>query len=263
MRDASGRLYLLDFGAVKQVATGGAPAARSTGIYSMGFAPPEQMAGAQVYPATDLYALAATCLNLLTGKPAEELYDAYHNHWDWRSHAPQVTYRLADTLNRMLLPAPKDRFQSARAVLAALHPAPGAAATALQAPAQSSTAAAPAPPRRPAASFSVLEILAGAAFTGFQGSLVAIACYSLLAAPGIILGFMAAAGLVFLQSRRLIEGKDLLIIPVLTALLLFLLPVLRGNFPLPQILLIATLAGIAAIAVTAIFRLIYQLLLRL
>ncbi len=70
MRDRQGRLYLLDFGAVKQVAAGAGsnPQGRSTGIYSMGFAPPEQMAGSQVYPSTDLYALAATCLNLLTGK---------------------------------------------------------------------------------------------------------------------------------------------------------------------------------------------------
>lgn len=266
MRDANGRLYLLDFGAVKQVATGGTPPARSTGIYSMGFAPPEQMAGSQVYPATDLYALAATCLNLLTGKPAEELYDAYHNHWDWRSHAPQVTYRLADILNRLLLPAPKDRFQSARAVLAALHPPSGAAATAIQSQAQPSTPSTPAtspPSRRSPAAFSVLEILAGAAFTGFEGSLIAIACYSLLAASGTILGFMAAAGLVFLQFKRLIEGKDLPIIAGLTALALFLLPVLRGGLAMPHVLGVALLGSTAGIAVTALFRLIYQLLSRL
>jgi serine/threonine protein kinase len=62
MRSRNGRLYLLDFGAVKQVTSGGAAGKRggraSTGIYSMGFAPPEQMAGDVVYPATDLYALA-------------------------------------------------------------------------------------------------------------------------------------------------------------------------------------------------------------
>lgn len=78
MRDRNGRLYLLDFGAVKQV-TKGITSARSTGIYSQGFAPPEQMAGAQVYPSSDLYALAVTVITLLTGKDTEALYDAYSN----------------------------------------------------------------------------------------------------------------------------------------------------------------------------------------
>jgi serine/threonine-protein kinase len=67
MRHRSGRFYLLDFGAVKQAAKGAATA-KSTGIYSLGFAPPEQMAGGEVYPSSDLYALAVTCLMLLTGK---------------------------------------------------------------------------------------------------------------------------------------------------------------------------------------------------
>ena len=260
MRDAGGRLYLLDFGAVKQVAAGGTPQARSTGVYSMGFAPPEQMAGSQVYPATDLYALAATCLNLLTGKSSEELYDAYNNRWNWRSHAPQVSDRLAAILDRLLLPAPKDRYQSAHEVLAALHPPAAAPRTAIQAPAQSRTPASP--PRRPTSSFSLREILTGAAFTGFEGSLVAITFHSLLAAPGVILGLMTMAGLVFLQSRRIIEGKDLPIIAGITVLVLWLVPFLHGGYVMPQVLIFATLTSTAAIAVTALFRLIYQLLSR-
>ncbi|MGL5079074.1 MAG: protein kinase domain-containing protein, partial [Waterburya sp.] len=71
MRNKQGVLYLLDFGSVKQIAAGGVNQRRSTGIYSMGFAPPEQMAGAEVYPSTDLYALAVTCINLLTGEAVE------------------------------------------------------------------------------------------------------------------------------------------------------------------------------------------------
>ena len=39
MRNSDGRLYLLDFGAVKQVTAGAGVPGRSTGIYSMGFAP--------------------------------------------------------------------------------------------------------------------------------------------------------------------------------------------------------------------------------
>ena len=120
MRDQEGKLYLLDFGAVKQIAAGNVPGGGSTGIYSMGFAPPEQMSGNQVYPATDLYALGVTCLYLLTGKSAQDLYDPYHTTWNWRTYAPSVSDRLGQVLDRLLLPAPKDRYQSAIEVLEAL-----------------------------------------------------------------------------------------------------------------------------------------------
>ena len=124
MRHRNGRLYLLDFGAVKQVTKGtaaGTPSGKSTGIYSMGFAPPEQMSGAQVYPSTDLYALAVTLIMLLTGKEPEELYDSYNNAWNWRPYT-QVSDTLAEVLNRMLLHIPNQRFQSAQAVMDALQP---------------------------------------------------------------------------------------------------------------------------------------------
>lgn len=97
MRDRHGKLYLLDFGAVKQV-TKAAVSNKSTGIYSMGFAPPEQMAGGEVYPSTDLYALAVTGVTLLTGKEATQLFDAYSNQLNWRSHA-SVSDAFADLLD--------------------------------------------------------------------------------------------------------------------------------------------------------------------
>ena len=120
MRDRQGTLYLLDFGAVKQIAAGSSNQKRSTGIYSMGFAPPEQMSGAEVYPSTDLYALAVTCINLLTDKPAEELYDSFDNVWQWHQFAPHTSDRLRRTLDKMLLATPSQRFQSATDVREAL-----------------------------------------------------------------------------------------------------------------------------------------------
>ncbi|MEQ8958419.1 MAG: serine/threonine-protein kinase, partial [Coleofasciculus sp. C2-GNP5-27] len=125
MRHRNGRLYLLDFGAVKQQVTkgvaAGTPSGKSTGIYSMGFAPPEQMSGAQVYPSTDLYALAVTLIMLLTGKEPEELYDSYNNAWNWKTYT-QVSDTLAEVLDRMLLPTPNKRFQSAQEVMDVLKP---------------------------------------------------------------------------------------------------------------------------------------------
>ena len=113
MRRRDGRLFLLDFGAVKQVTnapSGGAGS--STGIYSMGFAPPEQMSGNQVFPSTDLYALAVTIITLLTGQEAKSLFDVHNNQWQWRTKVT-VNPRLADILDKMLLPAANQRFQSA------------------------------------------------------------------------------------------------------------------------------------------------------
>jgi serine/threonine-protein kinase len=312
MRDRSGRLYLLDFGAVKQVAA--APAGQggkaSTGIYSMGFAPPEQMRGDMVYPATDLYALAVTCITLLTGKQPNELYDGYSNTWSWRAYAPKVSDRLEAILNRMLLPTPSQRFQSADEVLAALKalvspaatpvPAPKAAPQAApspkppgqsSAPAASAAQAAPKPVPAPAPApvvksrstrpaFSTLELLGGAAFTGFEGGLVAIALASVLGTASmpafwvVLLGVVSA--LVVAQARRWIERVDLLLIAAVSLAVVVLLPplyqVLVAIHFLPvvsnpiqaiQVVLpFVAIVGLVAVAVTIVFRLVYILLSR-
>lgn len=164
MRRRDGCLFLLDFGAVKQVTAAAAstqPGKASTGIYSMGFAPPEQMRGDKVYPATDLYALAVTCITLLTGKQPHELHDTYSDTWTWRIYT-QVSDRLEAIVNRMLLPIPSQRFQSADEVLLALqaptsvvsaNPSPTfmppAATTTLQAQASPGQQAVPQPPIQP------------------------------------------------------------------------------------------------------------------
>ncbi|MFE4104805.1 protein kinase domain-containing protein [Almyronema epifaneia] len=281
MRHRNGKLYLLDFGAVKQVtqAQGSSPA-KSTGIYSMGFAPPEQMSGGAVYPSTDLYALAVTCLTLLTGKPAGDLFDSYRNTWNWEKSV-QVSPRLAAVLNRMLQSAPHQRFASAQEVLQALKPpaappsppttpSPPPASTALQPPsaaASSSPPPAPPPPAPPAPrpQFSLLEVLGGAAFTGFEGSLVAIALVSFLGVTlvggGSWLLFMAA--LTFLQWRRIIERVDLAIIAVISLGLVLMLRLYPGQLLSWQnVLIIALIAALIAVAIAILFRLIYQIISR-
>jgi serine/threonine-protein kinase len=326
MRRRDGLLFLLDFGAVKQVTAGAgaAQAGRSTGIYSMGFAPPEQMRGDKVYPATDLYALAVTCITLLTGKQPNELHDTYSDTWNWRSYT-QVSDRLEAILNRLLLPIPNQRFQAAAEVLAALQPlqSPHSASSAAPSPAPSAfpplaaatptpipiyptqpgaTKLQPAPPSPPPASsppppppivrsrttsFALWEVLAGAAFTGFEGGLLAIAVASLLGTVGfspvfwlVLLALVAVV--VYAQTQRWLEKVDLLIIAGVTLFLVrflpfallhkvVLLPPLSliaqalgiGNSPLAIILLIAGFTGLVAIAATAAFRLIYNLLSRL
>lgn len=272
MRDYRGRLFLLDFGAVKQVTKStpaGGGSGRSTGIYSMGYAPPEQMSGNQVYPSTDLYALAVTIITLLTGKDPGELYDSYNNQWSWRGYA-QVSDTLADVLDRMLLSAPNQRFQSAEDVLDALTPKRPNPAPQPPQFSQASTPQTIVPPvvstPQPLAgkpAFSLIEILGGGAFTGFEGALLFIALRSFLGISGISIGLlgMIVGILVYAQSRRIIEGKDLLIIGAITAVVVVLF--LRGGFPLPIAIAIAVLSGLAGVAVTALFRLIYLFLSRL
>ncbi|MEH2447445.1 MAG: serine/threonine-protein kinase [Nostoc sp.] len=276
MRRRDGKLFLLDFGAVKLVTNAASgSAASSTGIYSMGFAPPEQMAGGQVFPSTDLYALAITLITLLTNQEAVQLFDAYTNQWKWRMHVVQasptqvtINPRLADILDKMLLPAANQRFQSAQEVLDALNSQP-LAATQLNSPSvtlptQPPKSSSPVVPRRPPTqpAFSTVELLGGAAFSGFEGALIAIALSSLVKLPiatftvaCVILGI-----LVFAQTRRWIEKFDLLIIPTITFAIIYFLPFLQGGLGIQTVVFLSVAAGLVAISLTAVFRLIYKLL---
>jgi serine/threonine protein kinase len=267
MRRRDGKLFLLDFGAVKQVANVASGAPSSTGIYSLGFAPPEQMTGGQVFPSTDLYALAVTIITLLTDREATQLFDAYTNQWKWRSQV-NVSPHLANVLDNMLLPAANQRFQSAQQVLDALK-SQALAATQINSPSvtlppQSPQSSTPSKPHTPVTqpTFSTLELLTGAAFSGFEGALIAIALFSLVKSPEItlIVASIILGLLIFAQTRRWIEKFDLLIIPAITFAIIFFLPFLQGGLDIQSVIILAVAASLVAISLTAVFRLIYKLL---
>ncbi|MEG4281890.1 serine/threonine-protein kinase [Microcoleus sp. A006_D1] len=287
MRAKNGRLYLLDFGAVKQVTQTAGTSKASTGIYSLGYAPPEQMSGQEVYPATDFYALAVTCITLLSGLQPTELFDSYQNEWNWRSRV-QVSSRLAQVLDRMLLPAPSQRYQSAAEVEAALKYNSQQPTMVVQPPAVRTPPPLPTQPPPPTQqppvpvpatpagnlqassrrAFSIWDILGGAAFTGFEGGLLAIALTSLPLSPSVGIGLlgMIVGGLIYGQYRRAIEQTEMLIIGAGTFALLWFFPALRAavtiypSSPITGVLFVGWLAALGAIAATAIFRLIYKLL---
>ncbi|UZQ52902.1 serine/threonine protein kinase [Trichothermofontia sichuanensis B231] len=111
---------LIDFGAVKEVATrfqAGAMNTPATTVGKPGYAPSEQMQTGQAYPSSDLYALAVTAIVLMTGREPGELFDAVNLVWHWTQWVPAVHPGLVAILNRMLSQRPGDRYPSAAAVL--------------------------------------------------------------------------------------------------------------------------------------------------
>lgn len=255
MLSKNGRLYLLDFGAVKQATNNPSNTQeKSTTIYSAGFAPPEQQLGNQVSAATDLYALAATCVILLTNRDPDELYDPQKQIWNWQNYAPNISADLAQVFNKMLLANPRDRFQSCEEVLTALNPPPPSPPPSPIPPAS--------PVMRKTSRFSLGETFANAAFTGFEGTLLVIALNSLVPSAGIVIAFMILGGLVLALFKKVIEGKDLPILAAIT-LAFLLIPQLQNGLSFPEIAIIAVMAAIGAIAITAFFWLIYQIILRL
>ena len=122
---ATQRLFLIDFGAVKQVVSGETNMKKSVPFFTKVYASPEQREEgriAEVYPSSDLYSLAVTCLELLTGiTPVDYLDNNYRN---WRQQASKIiSPSLANILDKMLKVNPRHRFQSAAEVMTAVNEA--------------------------------------------------------------------------------------------------------------------------------------------
>ncbi|CAH2574963.1 Serine/threonine-protein kinase F [Planktothrix rubescens] len=270
MRDRQGILHLLDFGAVKQVTQN--PAGTSTGIYSLGFAPPEQMRGHTVFLSTDLYALAVTCIVLLTAKDPQDLFDSYSNQWNWKQFV-RVSDELADVLDKMLLSTPSDRFGSATQVLTALNPPqiiPIPQPPPIPSPAISPAISPPVTPVQPLTttrSFSTLELLSNAAFIGFEVGVFASLGFAIFKVFNfnpivlLIIGLVGVTGLIFALYHRWIEaGLDSIIIPLISIGVLYFI-LLKLNFYI-MLTTVPLILAVFSVAVTTLFRLIYLLLKR-
>lgn len=111
-----GKVYLIDFGSVRDRAV--AEGATFTVVGTGGYAPPEQLWG-RATPKSDLYALGATLIHLLTGKPPADL-PQQRMRLQFRDFA-YLTPQFADWLDKLTEPAPERRFSSARLALEALN----------------------------------------------------------------------------------------------------------------------------------------------
>jgi serine/threonine protein kinase, bacterial len=114
---------LIDFGCVKETAANAvsrySTAKIATRIGKQGYAPDEQMIRGKVSPASDLYAVAATALTLLTGKDATAIYNPSEAKWEWRKFV-NVSPELGAIIDRSLSYNPQHRYQSAKEMLAVL-----------------------------------------------------------------------------------------------------------------------------------------------
>ena len=116
-----GKLVVIDFGGVKQIATALQHSQRSsTRVVSPGYSPPEQIAGAAVGPAADFYALGRTCIHLLTGRYPADLDDPVTGQCRWHHHA-RVSPFLAILIDEMVQPAPEKRPASAAEIAGRLR----------------------------------------------------------------------------------------------------------------------------------------------
>ncbi|TAE60437.1 MAG: serine/threonine protein kinase [Nostocales cyanobacterium] len=121
-RRSDGKLFLIDFGASKQLQGTIQP---GTQIGTYGYATLEQMEDREVYPASDLFSLGATCFHLMTGVYPGDLWSRQGYSWvkEWRKHLQQsVSLELGNILDKLLEVEYQNRYQSAGEVLEFVKP---------------------------------------------------------------------------------------------------------------------------------------------
>lgn len=109
------QIYLVDFGAVQDRAK--AEGATFTVVGTSGYSPPEQLWGKAI-PASDLYALGATLIHLLTGISPAEL--PQHQMRIQFKERININPDFANWIEQLIQPAPERRFSTARQALSAL-----------------------------------------------------------------------------------------------------------------------------------------------
>jgi serine/threonine-protein kinase len=122
-----GKPILIDLGIVKEAVTQGyysyishnGTLGAASLVGKRGFSPPEQMLMGQCYPSSDLYSLAVTALVLLTQRSPTELFDSHSMEWQWQNYV-KLSDNLEQIFSKMLAEKPKERYHSAKEVLAAL-----------------------------------------------------------------------------------------------------------------------------------------------
>ncbi len=113
----TGKLVLIDFGAVRQVTTTILAGDCHTKIFSEGYSPPEQQNGYSM-PQSDFFALGRTFVFLLTGKEPHDpsIYDPLTNKLHWRQYATHISPLLADIIDCLIAPTAGQRPQNTQII---------------------------------------------------------------------------------------------------------------------------------------------------
>jgi serine/threonine protein kinase, bacterial len=115
VRSFQNRIVVLDFGAVKEIGT-----APGTRIGAEGYCAPEQERG-QPLTQSDLYAIGPTLIFLLTGENPFKYYRQQGRNFRFDvAKVPTISSQLRDVINRVTEPLPRDRYQTAHELAAAL-----------------------------------------------------------------------------------------------------------------------------------------------
>lgn len=133
MCQPNGQLVLIDFGSfremtdtylakIKRDPNTSANFKGITTIISSGYTAPEQIEGRSL-PQSDFFALGRTFVHLLTGKhPIELPIDPATGQLKWRKFAPQITPLLAEFIDELMAPLPRNRPPNSDAILQQLKP---------------------------------------------------------------------------------------------------------------------------------------------
>ncbi|WP_066381768.1 MULTISPECIES: FHA domain-containing serine/threonine-protein kinase [unclassified Anabaena] len=115
VRNGNNQIVVLDFGAVKEIGT-----TPGTRIGAEGYCAPEQERG-QPLTQSDLYAIGPTLIFLITGENPFKFYRQKGRGFRFDvSKIPTLTPQLREIIEKVTEPVPRDRFQSAKELAAAL-----------------------------------------------------------------------------------------------------------------------------------------------
>ncbi len=115
VRSLDNRIVVLDFGAVKEIGT---PLGTRIGVE--GYSAPEQDRG-QPVTQSDLYAVGATLIFLLTGEPPHKFYRQQGRTYQFQiENIPTIAPKLRDAIQHATKPNVRDRYQTAQDLATAL-----------------------------------------------------------------------------------------------------------------------------------------------
>jgi serine/threonine protein kinase, bacterial len=115
MRSSDRSIVILDFGAVKESSS-----IPGTRIGAEGYCAPEQEMG-QPLTQSDLYAIGPTLIFLLTGESPFKYYRQRGRSFRFDiTSVPTITPQLREVIDKLTEPLPRDRYQTAEEVIAAL-----------------------------------------------------------------------------------------------------------------------------------------------